>query len=522
MKIVIWPAWAAMLFLLGAPVGAQTFPTDDPVIRAIWDEGMERSRVEGLAQVLTDSIGPRLTGTPEKQAGHDWLVRTYQGWGVEAENRQYGTWKGWQAGRTHVDLVAPRSQSLNATLLGWSPGTGGAVEGRVLSLPPARDPEAMARWQDEVRGSFVLISNPDPSCRPMDEWRAFADGAAFDDHVTRRSLAERAWLQRLASLGVAEANLGAWLADLGAAGAFQSTWSGGYGAHRIFADRQGRLTMIELSCEDYGLLHRLADRGQGPSVRVDAHAQDLGTVPTYNTIATIPGSELPDEFVLLSAHFDSWHGATGATDNATGTIVMLEAMRLLRQAYPHPRRTIIAGHWGGEEQGLNGSRAFVADHPDVVRGMQALFNQDNGTGRISRVGMQGLVHAGAHFARWLAAIPAELGGPLTSTEPGMPSTGGTDHASFICAGAPAFGLDSEPWDYYRYTWHTNLDTFDKIALDNVRQNAVLVAMLAYMAAEDPEFMDREQRAMPAHRLTGQPLPWPECSEPMRRWEDYGR
>jgi carboxypeptidase Q len=517
-----WPLVVAVMALLAAPVSAQTFPTDDPVIRAIWTVGMQRSQVEHLAQVLLDSIGPRLTGTPEKQAGHDWLVRTYASWGVSAENEQYGTWKGWRRGHTHVDLVQPRMRSLDATLLGWSPGTTRPVEGAVVSLPAAGDAAALERWQRSVRGSFVLISAPEVSCRPVDQWRAFADDATYEAFIARRTAMEREWQQRRADLGVPDAGIGEWLAGLGAAGAFTTNWSGGYGAVRIFGDREGRIPTVSLSCEDYGLLHRLADKGQGPRVRVDARAENLGTAPAMNTIATIRGSERPDEYVMLSAHFDSWDGATGATDNGTGTIVMLEAMRILRETYPNPRRTIVVGHWGSEEQGLNGSRAFVADRPDVVAGLQALFNQDNGTGRITRASMQGLVHAGAHFARWLSAIPTELSGPLNMTVPGMPSTGGTDHASFICAGAPGFGLGSDPWDYFRYTWHTNLDTYDKIALDNVRHNAKLIAMLAYMASEDPEFLDRERRAMPVNRQTGQVAPWPECREPMRSWEDYAR
>jgi carboxypeptidase Q len=515
--------WVVLVAVgLAGSLGAQTFPTDDAVIRAIWEEGMERSQVEPLAQALMDSIGPRLTGTPEKAAAHDWLVGVYRGWGIDAENEQYGTWKGWRRGHTHVDLVQPRIQTLRGDLLGWSPGTYRPVEARVMTLPPAGDAAALAQWRRDIRGAFVLVSAPELTCRPLDQWQAFADQATYEALVARRNATEREWQQRLAGLGVPEARLTTWLAEQGAAGAFSTNWSGGYGAVRIFDNREGGIPVIALTCEDYGLLHRLADRGQGARVRVDAPAEDLGVVPTFNTIATIPGHERPDEYVVLSAHLDSWAGATGATDNGTGTIVMLEAMRLLRSAYPQPSRTIIVGHWGSEEQGLNGSRAFAEDRPDVVRGMQALFNQDNGTGQIARVSMQGLVHAGSHFARWLAAIPTELAGPINLMIPGTPSGGGTDNASFACHGAPAFGLGSETWDYFRYTWHTNLDTFDKIALDNVRHNATLVAMLAYMASEDPEFMDRERRAMPAHRVTGQPMTWPACGTARRAWEDYAR
>lgn len=517
-----WSLALATVILTSAPAASQTFPTDDPVIRALWSEGMERSQVERLAQVLMDSIGPRLTGTPQKDAAHDWLVQTYRSWGIGAENEQYGTWKGWRRGPTHVDLIEPRLQTLNATLLGWSPGTGGPVEARVLALPRAGAAAAVDRWREEVRGAYVLTSMPELTCRPLDQWQAFTDNAAYEAFTARRARAEQEWRQRLAGLGVPDNRLLAWLEEQGAAGAFSASWSGGYGAARVFGDREGRIPVVALSCEAYGLLHRLADRGQGPMVRVDARSEDLGVVPTFNTIATIAGSELPNEYVVLSAHMDSWDGAAGATDNGTGTIVMLEAMRLIRAAYPNPRRTIIAGHWGSEEQGLNGSRAFAADRPDVVQGMQALFNQDNGTGAITRVSMQGLVHAGAHFSRWLASIPTELSGRIGLSIPGAPSGGGTDNASFACAGAPAFGLDSDSWDYFRYTWHTNLDTFDKIALHNVRDNAILVAMLAYMASEDPEFMDRERSALGLNPRTGEPMTWPACRPPMRRWEDYAR
>jgi carboxypeptidase Q len=523
-KLKSWPLAVAALLVSVAPMAAQTFPTNDPVIRALWTEGMERSQVETLAQTLMDSIGPRLTGTPENQAAHDWLVHTYQRWGVTAENQQYGTWKGWQRGTTHVDLVQPRVQTLNATLLGWSPGTRRAVDAAVVSLPAADqldDPAALERWRGQVRGNFVLLSAPELTCRPMDQWREFADDATYQAFDERRQAAQQEWQSRRAALGVPPAQLERWLADLGAVGAFTSVWAGGYGSQRIFGDRVGAFPVVALSCEDYGLLHRLADRSQGPRVRVDARSQDLGTVPALNTVATIPGTERPDEYVVLSAHFDSWDGATGAADNGTGTVIMLEAMRLLRTVYPNPKRTIVAGHWGSEEQGLNGSRAFAADHPDIVRGMQALFNQDNGTGRIANVSMQGLVHAGSHFAGWLSAIPSELSGPVRLTVPGSPSGGGSDHAAFACAGAPAFGLSSDRWDYGAYTWHTNLDTFDKVALDNVRHNALLVAMLTYMASEDPEFLDRERRAMPTNR-SGQPMPWPGCQEPTRSWEGYRR
>jgi carboxypeptidase Q len=219
---------------------------------------------------------------------------------------------------------------------------------------------------------------------------------------------------------------------------------------------------------------------------------------------------------MLSAHFDSWDGASGATDNGTGTITMLEAMRILRKAYPRPKRTILVGHWSGEEQGLIGSRAFAADHPEVVRGLQALFNQDNGTGRVVNISGSGLLAASGNYARWLAQLPGEITRHFTNVSfPGNPPGGGSDHASFICHGAPAFGLGALSWDYGTYTWHTNRDTFDKIVFDDLKNNATLVAMLAYLASEDPERVPRDRRVMPANPRTGAPGAWPVCQSPPR-------
>ncbi|MGK7311052.1 MAG: M20/M25/M40 family metallo-hydrolase [Candidatus Longimicrobiales bacterium M2_2A_002] len=509
------------LAITAAPAAAQEFPTDDPVIQGIWDEGMNRSQVYPLMQALLDSIGPRLTGTPGLDAAHNWLVGLYGSWGIDAENQQYGTWKGWERGITHVDLIAPRVRTLDATLLAWSPGTDGAVDGDVVLLPePGAD---VAAWLEQAGGAFVLLSPPEPTCRPLDQWEELGDEQVADGIVATRAAARELFAARLATLGDGEEEIIRRLADAGVAGLLTSNWSGGYGARRIFGDRLGVAPMFSVSCEDFGLLYRLAEAEQGPRLRADARVQMRGRVPVFNTIATIPGTERPDEYVLLSAHLDSWDGGSGATDNGTGTIVMAEAMRLLNRYYPSPKRTIMVGHWGSEEQGLNGSRAFAADHPEVVAGLQAVFNQDNGTGKISRVGMQGLLDAGSHFAAWLSAIPAELTDELDVSFPGTPGGGGSDYAAFTCAGAPSFGLWSESWDYGTYTWHTNLDTLDKLAFDNVRHNAVLIAMLAYMASEDPELVDRERRTvMPVDRRTGERMEWPSCREPDRRWEGYGQ
>src|SRR5690606_16434937 len=182
--------------------------------------------------------------------------------------------------------------------------------------------------------------------------------------------------------------------------------------NKIFSAYTKKVPTLDVSLEDYGMLYRMVEHGDNPKIRVLAESKELGKVPVFNTIAEIKGTEKPDEYVVLSAHFDSWDGGTGATDNATGTIVMMEAMRILKEIYPNPKRTIIAGLWGSEEQGLNGSRAFVEDHPEIIDNIQAVFNQDNGTGRVVNLSGQGFLHAYKYLGKWLEAVPEEIRQPI--------------------------------------------------------------------------------------------------------------
>jgi len=251
---------------------------------------------------------------------------------------------------------------------------------------------------------------------------------------------------------------------------------------------------------------------------VNADAQFTGEVPVSNVIAELRGKEKPNEYVVLSGHFDSWDPASGATDNGSATVIMMEAMRILKAVYPNPKRTILAAHWSGEEQGLNGSGAFAADHPEVVSGLQVLLNQDSGTGRVVKISMQGFTGAGAFFRRWLSQIPNEISSEISVVDPGTQDRG-TDHFSFACHGAPAFELSSVGWDYETYTWHTNRDTFDKLVLNDLETNAALIAMLGYLASEDPQRVPRE-RVTATDAKTGQPTALPSCIPPLRNWAQY--
>jgi len=301
-------------------------------------------------------------------------------------------------------------------------------------------------------------------------------------------------------------NLGLRLEKAGAAGVIVSNLAsptgGAWGTWTVYDTKNKTTPAIAMSCEDYGLLYRLTERKQGPQIRVNATSEFLGEVPVYNTIGTIKGSEKPNEIILLSAHFDSWDGSQGATDNGTGTMTMMEAMRILKTAYPNPKRTIMVGHWPGEEEGLIGSHAFAFDHPEIVKNIQGGFNQDNGTGRIVSTSGVGLPDAGAHMQAWLAKLPKEFQDQVRYSGVGAPATGGTDNASFNCFGAPVFGMSSLNWDYGSYTHHTNRDSFDKIVFDDLKGNATIVAMLAYLASEDPTTISRERANLTEGRGAG--------------------
>lgn len=584
-------AIATLLIALCAPVASSAqqanqlppvplrFPADDPVLERIWTLGMDSSRVVQLGQVLLDSIGPRLTGTPGMTAASDWVIGQYTAWGIEARREEYGTWRGWRRGLSHIGLVAPRVRSLEGTMLGWSPGTNGRpVTAEAIILPQFADSTEFVRWLPQARGKIVLLSPAWPTCRPSEDWYQFATAASrarMDSAVARmqaewRTDSDSARLYRGTgrTLGLGTGSLGIRLEQAGVVGMITSRTklggfgavggrggrgggrggrgggrggpaagsmrgggpassitpnptapgSGGWGTIEVFETYNTVAPAVTLTCEDYGLVYRLAENNQKPMVRLDLDAELLGEVPAFNTIGTIRGTEKPDEYVMLSAHFDSWDGSSGATDNGTGTLMAMEAMRILRLAYPRPKRTIMVGHWSSEEQGLNGSRAFAIDHPEVLKGLQALFNQDNGTGRVQSISASGLTAIGPHLRSWYAKLPSVF---TDSMSPNVVSwsfndvptgnPGGTDGAVFACYGTPSFGMGALGWNYSTYTWHTNRDTYDKVVFDDLKHNATLAAMLVYLASEDPVFIDRT-------RSPGNwPANWPaNCGDGARR------
>jgi carboxypeptidase Q len=496
------------------PPTPAVFPTDDPVILRIWRLGVDSSQLEKLAQPLLDSIGPRLDGSPGLSEAREWLRDRYREWSVPTRIERYGTQRSWRRVSTHIDLIQPRQRTLEGTMLAWSPGTPKPIVGDAVLLPNVSDSMAFARWAATARGMFVLVSPPEVSCRPSEDWNANATPASLAEIRRRRSADSAAWAQRVVhtgySLGLGTGALGQRLEHAGVAGVVTANWAGSWGVDHVFYTDNRRAPAIVLSCEDYGLVYRLAEHNQHPVLHLEASAQDLGEVSTVNLIAELRGVERPNEYVVLSAHLDSWDGASGATDNGTGTLVMAEALRILSIVDPHPKRTILVGHWGGEEMGLVGSGSFAQSHPDVVSGLQVLFNQDNGTGRVQILTGAGLLDVAPALARWGSQLPGQVSQNLTTfLLPGYPLDGSSDQSSFICRGAPGLRLRSRDWEYYTYTWHTNRDTYDKLVFDDLKNNAVLVATLAYMASEDPLPVGRRERTL--MNRDGTRAQWPSCA-----------
>ena len=494
------------------------FAQTNKVIDGIVKEVNENSQLEKLAHELLDVVGPRLVGSPQMKQANDWAVKKYSDWGISAKNEKWGEWRGWQRGITHIDLISPRVRSLEGTQLAWSPSTNGkAVNAEAIILPEITDSISFQKWLPAVKGKLVMISMNQISGRPEKNWEEFATKDLFEKFKKEKTEATKAWAAKIAKTGLTAKNLALAIENAGAAGIIINNWSQGFGVDKIFGANTTKIPTVDLSVEDYGLVYRLAQYGSKPTIKIEAESKELGVVPTFNTIAEIKGKEKPNEYVMLSAHFDSWDGASGATDNGSGTIMMMEALRVLKKFYPNPKRTILVGHWGSEEQGLNGSRAFVEDHPEIVNNLQALFNQDNGTGRVVNLSGQGYAKAKDFLTRWLSKVPDTIKNQIKTSFPGAPGGGGSDFASFVAVGAPGFSLSSTSWDYGTYTWHTNRDSYDKLVFDEIRSNVILAAIMVYMACEDPEKISTEKVTdLGVNERTGKPNTWPEQKKATRK------
>ena len=494
----------------------------DEVVEKMIDEVYNNSQVEKLSHELFDVIGPRLVGTPQMKNAHDWAVNKYESWGIKSYLHEWGVWRGWERGITHIDMLKPRVRTLAGRQLAWSPSTSKrGVTAELTKVPQINNKEDFEQWLKTVKGKFILVSQNQITGRPDSQWEEYSTEESFEKMKKDRDKISEDWYSNIRKSGYGYRDISKAFEDAGAVGLISSYWSKAFGANKVFSARTDKIPNVDLNLEDYTMLYRMVENGIKPTVKIISTSIEHGVVPTFNTIAEIKGVEKPNEYVILSAHFDSWDGSQGTTDNGTGTIVMMEAMRILKKFYPNPKRTIMVGHWGSEEQGLNGSRAFVEDYPKIVENTQAVFNQDNGTGRVVSISGQGFLNSYDYLSRWLSAVPQDVTKHIETDFPGMPGSGGTDHASFVAAGVPAFNLSALDWEYWNYTWHTNLDSYDKIVFDDLKNNVILTAILAYKASEDNEKASRERRILPKSSInprTGRPMRsrgWPSVRKPNR-------
>jgi hypothetical protein len=512
----------------------------DPIAR-IRDEGLNRSHVMATAAYLTDVIGPRLTGSPNLKRANEWTRQKLTEWGLDKSRLEaWGPFgRGWSLERFSAQLIEPYSFPLIAYPKAWSPGVRGTLVADVVHLD-ARDVSDLGRYTGKLKGAVVLVGSPrevkahfEPEgarrtdTQLLDLANANPGGGggtgparggpgargggpqAPPDVRARLELARRR-LGFLIEEGAAAlidcstAGDGGTLFVAGAAVPQTAEGPAGSGGARGVAawDPRAPKSLPQLTCsvEHFNRMVRMLQAGGklriALELRVRHHDDDL---MAYNTVADLPGTDLGDEVVMLGAHMDSWHSGTGATDNAAGVAVCMEAVRILKALDLRPRRTIRVALWSGEEQGLLGSRAYVAQHfrgpgegsspgldkPEHEK-LSGYFNLDNGTGKIRGVYLQGNPAVGPIFREWLQPF-RDLGAATVS----LTSTGGTDHLSFDGVGLPGFQFIQDPVEYPTRTHHSNQDLYDRLQADDLKQAAVIMAAFVYQTAMRDQRLPRK-------------------------------
>lgn len=514
------------VFLQTIPaVFAQTAPAADATEK-IRKEGMDNSQILRTLHFLTDRYGPRLTGSPNHKAAADWTVKTMKEWGFD--NAQLEPWDfghpGWVNERASGFITAPVQDSLVFEVLAWTPSTNDTVSGQAFNLliPDRPTQEELTAYfagvQSKIKGNMILVGKPavipvtidPPSKRIADEdiKRRFDPSAAQQTPQRPQGFptpqAPRAG--QLSPLQIAE-QIDKFLLDNGAAVRINDAGRE-HGQIRAFNNRTFDVTKtvptVVMRNEDFGRITRLV--GDSTPVSLEFNIKNR-TIPegttSYNVIGEIAGTDKKDEVIMLGGHLDSWHAATGATDNAIGCSIMMEAVRILKAAGLKPRRTVRVALWSGEEQGLLGSQAYVKKHfgsfesptPEYSK-LGGYFNIDSGTGRARGLTVFGPPES-ATILRDIVLPFSEFGvaGAINTRNRGL---GGSDHTSFNQAGLPGIGVQQDPIEYGSHTWHTNLDTYERIIEDDVKKSAVMVAAAVYQLAMRDELLPRyKQGEMPA-------------------------
>jgi carboxypeptidase Q len=513
-----------LAFLFTYAVEAQQ--VDDPVLAKLREQ---RSEVMDILSMLTDVNGPRLTASPGFDKAAHFAKKSLESWGVSNVHFDYwgedfGT--GWELKDFKLAMTEPTYSPLIAHPKAWSPGVKGTLKGEAVYLDIEKESD-IEKYRGKLKGKIVLFSLPSP-VRP-----SFRPDASRHADSTLRELAEAkatAQYQGRRFSAPSEPERLAYLkwdlcAKEGAAAVLEvsprlendgtlvvSAATVPYPAETPYskrkqvwdADAPKILPQIVVGAEHYNRMVRLLKKGEKVVLEMNLKVDVTKPQPGYNVVGEIPGTDLRDEVVMIGAHLDSWHAATGATDNAVGSAVMLETMRLLRSLGEQPRRTIRIALWGGEEQGLIGSSSYVKrklgerkdrSYPyDSIQltpegeKFSVYFNMDYGAGKYRGIYLQGNEDAVPLFSQWLK--PFEQDGAATIT---LRNAGGTDHLSFDAIGLPAFQFIQDPLEYGTRTHHANMDVYDKVVEDDLKHNAIMTAYLAWKAANAEERVPRDGR-----------------------------
>ena len=501
----------AALPLLASPSSAQE-PVHWEVVDRIRSEGFDNSRVTDYAGYLTDVIGPRLTGSPNMREAQAWVMARMAELGLAGiEKEPWGDETvGWEVERVSVHMTAPDYQMVIAYPFALTPGTGRPIVARAI-IADIRTPEDLDGHRGRLEGAIVLATPPMPTSprfvqgafrHTQESLRVFeTDGSDLLIQRHARGQPEQRTFRRQ---GISEAELERFFrsegvavvlkASIGSDGTVYVTGHPTTGGDRTRAGIESALPTLAVATEHYNRIYRILERGIPVTMEVDVEVAIDETDPRgYNVIAEIPGSDLADEVVAIGAHLDSWHAGTGATDNASGVSVALEAMRILQGIDARPRRTIRVLLWSYEEGGLRGSRGYVRNHFGNRRDgttaeyddFSVYFNMDNGTGQFRGVHLQGNRQASPIFEAWMRPFH-DLGMETLSQF----SNTGTDHLSFNEAGLPGFQFLQDRIDYRARTHHFNMDTFDRLLPRDLMINAVVMASFAYHAAMRDEKFPR--------------------------------
>lgn len=498
---------------------------DTLIMQKIRDEGMNRSQAREILSWLTDVYGPRLTGSPEFNAAAQWAKNRLSEWGLS--NAHLESWgpfgRGWRLKKYSATIIGRQRQPLTSYPKAWSAGLGSReIEGEVIYFNPETD-SALETFKGKLKGKFVLIGNPievQAAFKPLatrltdTELLELANSdspRARRERMMRRPSSQQALLMYkkwqllqqenplaiLTSAPTPRSQAG----SVSVMGATVPThpdtpYTSPYRLQAYKSNAPKLPAQIEVGNEHFNRLIRMIEKGEKVklAMTLDVEWTSQKDDSSYNVIAEIPGTDLKDEVVMIGAHLDSWHGGTGATDNGTGVTACMEAMRILKTIGAQPRRTIRIALWGGEEQGLLGSRAYVEKHfgkrdslkPDAEK-FSVYFNNDNGTGKVRGVYMQGNEALRKIFRAWLIPFKDLDASTLTAA-----NTGGTDHQAFDGVGLPGFQFIQDPIEYDTRTWHSTNDVWERAQEEDLKQAAVIMAAFAYNAAMMNEKFPRKQ------------------------------